>query len=245
VILIHIGTACKMRIHRISVHASWILTFIFETPGEMDVELWFMNSDQNHFYIYLLGSLHYSAWKALANWKQKPFEIQYLILNYSNTKRKYNSASINFNELCIHSVYLDKKNMISYLCLVNFFRWAVDSIGLDPMNNNKEAVKLLPRFDRTGSFIRWTKLRTELQLKKKPGWKKWERHTLWITLFLFKMYSRNVPKIRDSRNQAKILTGNPAMRAAYETDANFSIYMHILAIHKLKHMSATNICRQV
>jgi hypothetical protein len=64
------------------------------------------------------------------------------------------------------------------------------------------------------------------------------------------MYSRNVPKIRDSRNQAKILTGNPAMRAAYETDANFSIYMHILAIHKLKHMSATNmqasigICRR-
>jgi hypothetical protein len=167
VILIHIGTACKMRMHRISVHASLILTFIFETPGDMDVELWFMNSDQNHFYIYLLGSLHYSAWKALANWKQKPFEIQYLILNYSNTKRKYNSASINFNELCIHSVYLDKKNMISYLCLVNFFRWAVDSIGLDPMNNNKEAVKLLPRFDRTGSFIRWTKLRTELQLKKK------------------------------------------------------------------------------
>jgi len=148
------------------------LTFIFETPGDMDVELWFMNSDQNHFYIYLLGSLHYSAWKALANWKQKPFEIQYLILNYSNTKRKYNSASINFNELCIHSVYLDKKNMISYLCLVNFFRWAVDSIGLDPMNNNKEAVKLLPRFDRTGSFIRWTKLRTELQLKKKTRMKK-------------------------------------------------------------------------
>ena len=58
-ILIYIGTACKMCIHRISVHASLILTFIFETPGDMDVELWLMNSD--HFYIYLLGGLHYST----------------------------------------------------------------------------------------------------------------------------------------------------------------------------------------
>lgn len=41
-------------------------------------------------------------------------------------------------------------------------------------------------------------------------------HTLWIRLSFFNMYNKIGPKMRDSKNQAKIVTSKPAIRGAIE-----------------------------
>lgn len=41
-------------------------------------------------------------------------------------------------------------------------------------------------------------------------------HTLWIRLSFFNMYNKIGPKMRDSKNQAKIVTSKPAIRGAID-----------------------------